>query len=64
MYKANFKNKVPMPPTFMATTRQKILLGEHYMPESAFAIIHPKTAHALQTVGNFTREVINFAKQF
>lgn len=64
MNTTGYKNRIPMPPAFMATTRQKILLGEHYIPESPFAITHPRTAHALETVGHFTREVINFAKQF
>lgn len=56
-------NKPIVPPAFMATTRQKIILGEHTLPHSMFEIEHPRTMHAIQAIGNFTKEVVNFAKQ-
>lgn len=57
-------NKPIVPPAFMATTRQKIELGEHTLPHSMFELEHPKTMNAINAIGNFTKEVVNFAKQF
>lgn len=54
---------VPLPPAFMATTRQKILLKEHHLPESFFELTHPKTAKAINSIGNIAKSFVDFAKK-
>jgi hypothetical protein len=55
-------SQVPMPPVFMATTRQKILFKEQNLPHSFFEIQHPRTMHALNYISDFAKEVVNLAK--
>jgi len=57
-----YTNKI-VPPEFMATTRLKVLLKDHKLPATEFEIIHPRTSQALHAVGDFTKSIIDFAKQ-
>jgi len=54
--------KVPLPPEFMATTRQKILLKEHHLPESFFELTHPKTAKAINSIGAAAKSFMKIAR--
>lgn len=56
-------DKMCMPPAFMATTRQKILLDEHKLPHSFFEIEHPRTMNAIHSIGNITKGIVNFARK-
>ncbi len=57
------ESKIKLPPAFMATTRQKILLKEHTLPHSFFEIEHPRTMNVLHSISDFTKEVVNLAKR-
>jgi len=50
--------KVPLPPEFMATTRQKILLKEHHF----FELTHPKTAKAINSIGAAAKSFMKIAR--
>lgn len=63
MESSTTKSKVKLPPVFMATTRQKIILKEHTLPHSFFEIEHPRTMSVLHSISDFTKEVVNLAKR-
>lgn len=54
--------KIPTPPAFMATTRQKIMLMHHHLPEQYYPVKQSKTLQAFHSIGNFAKGVINFAR--
>ncbi len=56
-------SEIKLPPAFMATTRQKIVLKEHHLPHSFFEIEHPRTMNVLHSISDFTKEVVNLAKR-
>ncbi|MCD8378578.1 MAG: hypothetical protein LUB59_07320 [Candidatus Gastranaerophilales bacterium] len=53
--------KVPLPPAFMATTRQKILLAKQGITGSSFSGKHTSAISALNTIGNITKGILAHA---
>ena len=57
------QTKVPTPPAFMATTRQKIYLMQHHLPvQDDMYIRHPKTMNVLHSIGNVVKDFIQNIK--
>ena len=55
-------SKVPMPPAFMATTRQKILLRSQGITDTSFCEKQSAAMHALNVIGNMTKGILSLAK--
>lgn len=61
MNKTFNSTKIPVPPAFMATTRQKILLKNHQLQNES--LHQGKTMNALNILGSVTRGILSLTKR-
>ncbi|MCM1264628.1 MAG: hypothetical protein NC200_00375 [Candidatus Gastranaerophilales bacterium] len=63
MNKTLASNKIPTPPAFMATTRQKILLRSHQAQSKLEHVNSNVSNSALDLLGSITKGIMSITKR-